>query len=443
MTPERTVLLVGLLGGLLFVALTPPFQAPDENRHFCRAYHLSEGVLFPKAGRADLPESVVRVSESFQSLAGHPERKADLAAWRQALAVPLAPERHAESGIGGAALSTPAPYLPQALAALAGRLLGLPPLVLLYLCRLANLAAALAVAWLAVRIAPFYRWLFAFLALDPMALFLRSSASADALTDAAALLLVAVVLALAVGHAGRYRIALLLGSVALVVLAKGASYLLLPALVLLIPAERFGGRRRQAATLAAVLVLALAGVALSSWAARRAYTPPRVEVTLDPGAQIARIARRPFHFVAIALADAVRRAPVYAIQFVGNLGWLDTPLQAPVLLGYALLLLALALIDGSPVFSLGSGRRLLVAAITAGTLLAIYVSQYMLWTAVGADAVEGVQGRYLLPLAPAAALLLANRKWARDLAPAAPWLAAAAALATAAALVRVGLRYYG
>src|SRR4029079_8068336 len=59
MTPERTVLVVGLLGGLLFVAATPPFQAPDEPNHFARAYQISEGVLFPRSGGADLPESVV------------------------------------------------------------------------------------------------------------------------------------------------------------------------------------------------------------------------------------------------------------------------------------------------------------------------------------------------------------------------------------------------
>jgi len=454
MTPERTVLLVGLVGGLLFVALTPPFQAPDETRHFSRTYQLSEGVLFPHAGRAELPESVVRVEGDFQYLVGHPERKVDLAAWRKALFLPLEPGNRVASNVLGAALSTPFPYLPQALAALAGRTLGLPPLGILYLCRLVNLLACLAVAWTAVRIAPFYRWLFAFLALDPMALFLRSSTSPDAAIDAAALLLVATALAAAAASAGnagkpgrdRGWIALLLtlaGTAAFVGLAKGATYLLLPALVLLLPAERLAGRRRQVAMIAAVLALALSGAAFSGWEARRGYTPLRVEVRADPTAQTAEIVHHPVRFLAIVLADTVRQAPVYAIQFVGNLGWLDTPLPAPVLLVYALLLLALALVDGSPSFLLGPRGRLLVAAITAGTVVAIFASQYLLWTAVGADTVDGVQGRYFLPLAPAAALLVLNRKWARQLDPAGRWLCGVAALATAAALVQVGVRYYG
>jgi uncharacterized membrane protein len=447
MTPERTVLLVGLLGGLLCAALTPPFQAPDETRHFLRIYQISEGVLFPRAGRAELPESVIRVEAGFLEFQFQPEKKIDLRTWREAAAVRLAPERRIETGIGGAALSTPAPYLPQALAALAGRELELPPLAILYLCRLANLSAALAVAWAAVRIAPFYRWLFAFLALDPMALFLRSSTSPDALTNAMALLLVASVLALAVGppERERGRIALLLGSATFLVLAKGASYLLLPALVLLIPAEYWrdwGDRRRAAATIGLLIVLTGAGAGLSGWAARRGFSQLRPEVAADPAAQMAQIALRPGRFLAIVITDAVRHAPVYAIQFVGNLGWLDTPLPAAVLLGYALLLTALALLDGASDFTLGGGRRLLVAAITAGTLLAVFASQYLLWTAVGADIVEGVQGRYFLPLAPAAALLFLNRRWARDLDRAGRWLFGAAVFTTAVTLVKVGLRYY-
>jgi uncharacterized membrane protein len=453
MTPERTLLLVGLIGGLLFLAVTPPFQAPDEPHHFARAYQLSEGVLFPPAGRANLPASVLRAGEMWNALCFHTEERVDRGVLRDAFALPLDPARRVDGNIGGAALSTPAPYLPQALAALAGRELGLRPLAILYLCRLANLLASLAVAWTAVRIAPFFRWLFAFLALDPMALFLRSTASPDALIDAAALLLVAACLALAVRPAERPRaglVALFVATVALLALAKGASYLLLPGLVLLIPLAGQPEKRPRALPLAALIalvssvaVVSLAGAGLSGWAARRAYTPLRPEIGADLALQTAEILHHPVRFLGLAAVDAVRHAPIYAIQFVGNLGWLDTPLPAPVLLGYALLLLALALVDGAPHFALAAPGRLLVAGIAGGTFLAIAASQYLLWTPVGASYIDGIQGRYLLPLAPAAALFLLNRRWARDLDRFGAWLFATAALVTVVSLVRVGLRYYG
>ena len=60
------VLLIGLLGSLAFSILTPPFQVPDEQQHFYRAYQLSTldltgtrmdkrlGAILPSA----LPETV-------------------------------------------------------------------------------------------------------------------------------------------------------------------------------------------------------------------------------------------------------------------------------------------------------------------------------------------------------------------------------------------------
>ena len=45
--PRRLVLCGLAIILVLLCLLTPPFQSPDEHRHFFRAYQLSEGVLFP------------------------------------------------------------------------------------------------------------------------------------------------------------------------------------------------------------------------------------------------------------------------------------------------------------------------------------------------------------------------------------------------------------
>ncbi len=41
--PDRFFLFCGLLFGLIFLIITPPFQTPDELSHFYRAYQISEG----------------------------------------------------------------------------------------------------------------------------------------------------------------------------------------------------------------------------------------------------------------------------------------------------------------------------------------------------------------------------------------------------------------
>jgi len=198
--PAATVAVIGLLFGLLFALLTPPFQAPDENLHFRRTYLISAGDrLTAGPGRARgawLPASLeTLVGQTLQGIPFTPGKKLAPGTIRRALAIPLEPERQAFVPADQLTHYLPIIYLPQALAVGLARTAGARPLVLLYLARLANLAACLALAVLAVAIAPCCRWLLAALALVPMAVFLRSSTSPDGLTDAAGLLLAGALLA--------------------------------------------------------------------------------------------------------------------------------------------------------------------------------------------------------------------------------------------------------
>src|SRR5215207_4616714 len=54
--PRRFVLCGLALVLVVLCLITPPFQIPDEHRHFFRAYQLSEGVLFPYRIRSDMEE---------------------------------------------------------------------------------------------------------------------------------------------------------------------------------------------------------------------------------------------------------------------------------------------------------------------------------------------------------------------------------------------------
>ena len=40
---EKRFIYLSLIIGMIFMILTPPFQAPDENNHFKKAYVISRG----------------------------------------------------------------------------------------------------------------------------------------------------------------------------------------------------------------------------------------------------------------------------------------------------------------------------------------------------------------------------------------------------------------
>jgi hypothetical protein len=521
------VLALGLAGGLLLVFVTPPFQVPDEPAHFFRAYQIATAAAAepgPGGGLGfQLPASLPRLVDlCVAGVAFHPDRHLPPgllpAAWR----LPLEPRRRAFLPAGRLTSYTAVPYLAGAAAVAAGRLLVLPPLALLYLARLGNLAAALALSWIAVRLAPVQRWLIALLTLTPMAMFERSSASADGLTNALPLLLVSCLLSLtlrplrasprigcaggdpgaAAALAGRQpgearaparRAALLLATAFLVAAAKGV-YFLIDLLVFLVPpagrgrvqgraiwkprpaAEApatatplpdVGAARRDAAVLwAGGVAAAVAGAGISWGAAHRFAVLGSLRPGVQPQAQLRGALAAPWRFLGLAAADYLHHGLRYAAELVGNFGWLDTPLPHAATVLWGCLLLVAAWTGGDPALAIAAWQRWLAAAVMGAALLLLSLSQYVTWTPLGASFIDGLQGRYFLPLAPVAAILFYNRRFynrrlagrwtgspgpaggASDMAPAGPaaagWLFGGLSVVfTVLTLLRIWFRYHG
>src|SRR5271166_553048 len=208
--PSLLCFLLGLLGVLPLVVLTPPFQVPDESLHFLRAYQLSElqltatmqegeaRVVFPALleARAMLPSSLIELVETFlgtrKVYGPRPISEQPLRRTWMALDRPLDPGR--QELVIVPAYIAPLSYAPQAIAIAAGRWLGAGPLALLYLGRLANaLVAVIVLAW-AVHLMPIGREMTMLLGLLPMATYEYASVSPDAATITTAFLFTAVAL---------------------------------------------------------------------------------------------------------------------------------------------------------------------------------------------------------------------------------------------------------
>ena len=418
--PDRFLLVAGLLFGLGLALVTPPFQAPDEPAHFYRAYRLSEGrldLIPPKSTGVDLPASVVEITGLRGDLPFHPERKIAPETILAAFRIPLEPDRREPAWFPNTLQYPFVPYVPQALGIALGRLFGAPPLVLLYLARLANLIAGTLMVVFAVRRLPAFQWLAVMVALTPMALFLRASASAAVTAAGAAFLLVGAVARLAWGEgpARRNGLVLLAASTAALCASK-AAYFPLAFLAFLIPAARFPqGRRARFLLVHTVLALTITAYAI---AVSRTAGTIRVDTPgVDASRQIRDSLADPLGFLAVVATDYATHAHRYAGQLVGKLGWLDTKLPAPLILAYLAMLCGLLFVDANPGIEVRPWQRVFITAVILTTLVLISASQYAVWTPYGAKYIEGLQGRYFSPLVPAAAWALHGRRWAGRIPP--------------------------
>ena len=409
-SPAAIFLAVALPAGLLLVVLTPPFQVPDESAHLFRAFQLAEGTF--RAGSdgavpgAELPISLVRVADAFPPHLPATTRGDLLARVKRGLAEPLAPRERRFFPLVSTIYS-PVPYLPAAAVIAAGKAASWSPLGLLYAGRLATLLAATILHALALRAAPAFRWPLALLALTPMISFQRSGVTADSVTNALAFLFFALVLRLAAADAApppRRLAVLVLATTAALALCKG--YAVLLPLLLVVPARPRAGRRLAWTSLLLGAVLA-AGWSLVR---RGVPVPPRLDVTVDSGGRLQTLLHEPGRFLAALTTEVSTHGARTAREFLGQLGWLDVGVPAALLVVPAVALVVLAVSETSAPLRLSRWWRAGILAVLGAGTLSVFGAMYVLHTPAGAPGIEGIQGRYFIPLAPAALFLLVRRR---------------------------------
>jgi hypothetical protein len=443
---SRTLFGLVLGFGALFSLVTPPFQVPDERAHFYRAFGVSEGRLFldvPEGGRGLwLPESLTRVlRQDSDELPFHPERKIQARAIVSALAVRLEPGRRVLLREVDAGYSFFL-YLPQALGMAIARLFSDSVLVLFYAGRL---AATVASAWLfatAAKRAIGARPLFFVLALPPMTVFLSASFSADAMTNGLTFLFIGTVLGWS-AREGRALGTRDLAHLALLCLLLGflkPAYVPLAALVLFVPAGRFGSPRRRWTFCATAMLTAV--LSMLAWTASVAWRIYRPLSGVASHLQASGILAEPLGFAALAVRYYCRSAWGLAKEYVGIVGWLDTPLPVPVLAAILLTLVFVAATCGSREARMSFRQRTVLLIILASSVVWLTVLLYLFLSPVGSTQIHSTQGRYFIPVIPLFLLVLHNERWIVSWERYRPALAVWCGTWLACALVAVVFRYY-
>ena len=378
--------------------LMPPFQAADELNHAARANQIASGGLL--ASRLDddnrsggiVDQGLDRLATTVEGVRFHREVKETRAMADRAAAVGWG-DRSAMS-FPNTAIYPPLLYLPSALGQAAARLAGVSVLHGMLLSRLLNGAASAAIAAAAICLSGSLAPLLFTLCCLPMTLALFGSMSQDGPMIACSALS-AVLLARA--PALRHGFGLGCAALAVVAMARPTygPLCLLPLLSSVPLRARLPGAGGAVAAVLGWTLLADHFVLphrASSQMAGQMHA-----LFLHPG------------ICATLLRTTVQtqwsQGCVYCREAVGVLGWLDTPLPNPYYALSGLVLLAALLASRTP-GPLGTRSRIAVAGLVAAAVGAIFALQYLSWSPIGSRTIDGVQGRYFLPLLPFLALAL-------------------------------------
>lgn len=394
-----------LFGGLL-LARTPPFATQDEAFHWQRVLQIADGHLLAdtlgpnswggpidRAGYLQMLYHIDRIQKhgpvdpvEAHALSGH------LAAQPPALEVVAFPS---------SASFAPLAYLPQAAAVAAARAAGLDPLGQMRAGRLGNLVVYGLMVAAILRALPAGRVAVLALALSPVALQSACSLSADPLNLTLPVLLLALVWRLRdrgtpLGRgeaAGLVALSAALGLLKLTMAPFAGAVLYLPAAVA-------GGTLRSRFALGGLCLAVAVGIGVL-WNAAYPFVPgPYWGTGADPAAQIARLRADPLESARVFAATVRDWAVMWWRDGYGRYGGHPPPWH-----GYASDRWVLPAFWVLPALALCDGPRWRDAGFAAGCLvpapayaLLVLAAFWVGYTPVGSATVDGIQGRYFLPM---------------------------------------------
>ncbi|MFJ4656194.1 DUF2142 domain-containing protein [Nocardia sp. NPDC088792] len=427
------LLLAGVFG-VVWSVVTPAFWGHDEITQFGRAYQVAHGGYLPEkihddrgpAWGGNVPVSIdALMSYAFNDYQVTPDEPdpmvKDPAAYDRLGAAPVS-EQTKQVWFTNTAAYSPIPYVPAAVGIRIAEAVNADVGDTVEITRLAGLLTYLLIVFYALRALRGHRvqWLALTVSVLPIAVFQAGTVTADTVTNALAILVSALIVkGLFLGQRlTRPETVAALAATVLLPVCK-PTYVLLAMLTVLIPVRRFGfGRRRLLADgtepvagwqrVIPWVTAAVGAIAFAVWMKIAAPTgdgmslmrPQKQWGTVRPGDQLHGILSDPIHFLRVFGDSIARRDQHWFTQFFGELGF--SYVDVPALTIVASLLAFAVSIGTAERFTGAAADRLrtwLVLLTMLASVAMIYVTLYMSFTPVGYFIIDGVQGRYFVPLA--------------------------------------------
>ena len=400
--------------------LTPPLQNPDEPNHFSRAEQISRlefvpvfvpgkvqhdkipgipQIFYPDNGGFDVDKGIVNVYNVFWPMNFHPQVNVTRAKLDSVKYIKWG-EGKAYVNFANTAIYPPVPYVMPAIGIALGRWLNLTVINTLYFSRALNAMLSVFLCFLAIGLAKRSKPLLFTVLLIPMTVALFTAVTPDAVLISCSFLLVGIIDKVEFDKGKTYTNNQLLAIIILmstIAIAKPPYIIFAFAFLFLNLTTK---QKLVIITIPLLPVLLWLFVDHANFSIK--FAP--AELRINSKMQIANIIHHPFQFISLFFKIDINAISNILHMFVGVLGWLDVPFT-----GLYYWIAYITIIAGFVIkFKIDKQNNILLQAgllLTAFfTLLAVLTAQYATWTALGANALGGMQGRYLLPIFPFVAL---------------------------------------
>ena len=402
---EFAFLGLSLFIGITFVFINAPQVRYDEHAHFWRAYEISKGNIISRTTNL-LPNSIIALFEREDG--SYPNKEINYNVINKKINDNLNPTDERVFAVGATGSLTPISYIPQVIGITIGRVLELSPIIILWLGRLTNLLTYIGLIFFAIKIIPSEKWknIIMIIALFPMSMNLAATVSPDTVIIGCTLLAIsyAMYLKFVVEKIELKQISLL-GILCMIPTVCKIVYFPLFLVVLMLPKEKFENKIKR--ILAYVLVgtiVFLPYILLNKLVNLGDYA---IAIRTNMMEQCLFTISDIIRDFGVAINTMYSEFSLYLFEMIG--GWNTIEIISIIILGILLFEMLIKTEDGVN-YKFTKNDKIICIIICMIEILGVVAAMYLGWTQAKQTVVEGVQGRYFLPVIPLICIFLSRNK---------------------------------
>lgn len=406
-TPEKAFLYIVPIFCIIVSAVIPVGRGHDEYMHWLKSYEVSEGTLFTKIYEG---KSLANVPEAAQNIIIERSK----AVFKYIDNFGLLDEKIDEdvrvlANNQNAATYCFIQYIPQAMGIIFGKLFTKVPLLIAYFGRTFNIVVCIILMYFAIKNIPFGKNIMLALSIIPITIEGFSTLSADGITISIACFFIAYTFKMIFNKeqkCGIKEIAILTISGAILALCKFV-YMPIVFLVLLIPKEKF--KNRKEGLIAIIFIILVAVILNLGWL----YFGSTALVETDSertSVKLNQILTNPILYGKKLIYTFDSCFNDYFLScFGGQLEWNEVVkmnIVPYVMLG----LISLATISEPKLKNLLTRNQTIIILLVIIAIIGlIFTSIFLQWSTSKIE-INGVQGRYFIPILPLILVLAGNIK---------------------------------
>lgn len=397
---EKMFLTFAIPIGIMYIVFMLPTYTPDAGAHIWKAYEVSNGILLTpreNGGQTTVPEALSKYRETVLT--------------KYSVLENAIQTEEASDYADTVEVNTPAKaystiyYIGYAIVFAISRALSLNMFVALFLARLVNFIIVLAIGYNAIRIIPFGKLLLAAYLLIPMMVQQTTAISVDSLMNSFIILFIAYTLKLAFKKEKlelKEKITFLILTV-FVGISK-LIYIPIIGIGLILAKRRKELTLKEKITLGILAFIICLGSALilnrltSGYPMNLSAQKQLEETGVNASEQIQGIIANPLQFLKNLYNNFKVNGEYYVYGSIGqSMGWMSIGFPVWYIYLYiALLFVAIFVENNNEVLT--KGEKIWTVFLALTMFFATITGFYIEYSAVGANVVEGVQGRYFLPI---------------------------------------------